>query len=197
MDARARILEAASRRFADYGYAKTTMAEIAADCGMSVGNLYRHFRNKEAIAVESTRQVLEEKLAAGIAAAEREDDALEALQAFLQARLETGHRHVAGTRHVYDMIRLINERHRDMLLDYEARVIAALAAILARGAAEGRFAIGDPSETAHDIHQATLRYNNPVYLRNNPLDRLTADLRRLVRLLHAGLAPRNHQGGTS
>ncbi|MDX8401918.1 MAG: TetR/AcrR family transcriptional regulator [Mariprofundaceae bacterium] len=192
MGARERILQAAGRRFAEYGYHKTTMAEIAADCGMSVGNLYRHFRNKEAIAVESTRRVLEAKLAAGRQAAAREEDAFAALRAFLLARLETGHRHVAGTRHVFDMIRLINERHRDLLLDYEARVIAALAEILARGVESGRFAVANPAQTAYDIHQATIRYNNPVYLRNNPLDRLKTDLQRLVSLLDQGLAPRHH-----
>ena len=41
-----RILEAAEKRFKHYGYAKTSMAEIAADLGMSPGNLYRYFPSK-------------------------------------------------------------------------------------------------------------------------------------------------------
>ncbi|GAV21360.1 bacterial regulatory proteins, TetR family [Mariprofundus micogutta] len=36
-----RIVAAARQRFSHYGYGKTTMAEIASDCQMSVGNLYR------------------------------------------------------------------------------------------------------------------------------------------------------------
>ncbi len=43
---RARILEASQGRFRQYGYNKTTMAEVAKDCGMSAANLYRYFENK-------------------------------------------------------------------------------------------------------------------------------------------------------
>ncbi len=183
-----RILDAAETRFADYGYAKTTMAEIATDCGMSVGNLYRHFKNKEAIALASIERVLQAKLDAGIAAAEKEENALHALEAFLLTRLRIGHAHYAGTRHLYDMIGLIDTRHRDTLLAYESRVIESLARILERGVAQKRFAGCDTRQTAYDIHQATLRYNNPVNLRFNPLPELEADLTRLIALLYRGLA---------
>ncbi len=126
------ILDAAEVRFADYGYNKTTMAEIAADCSMSVGNLYRHFKNKEAIALTSIQRGLQNKLDAGIEAASRESDALNALKTFLLTRLRIAHHHYAGTRHLLDMMVLINTRHRDLLLDYEAKVIQALSAIQAR-----------------------------------------------------------------
>jgi AcrR family transcriptional regulator len=185
-----RILDAAERRFADYGYNKTTMVEIAADCDMSVGNLYRHFKNKEAIATGCIERLLAEKLAAGKKAAAREQDALAALEAFLVTRLQTAHRHFAGTRHLFDMLALINERHRDLLLAFEEKVITVLAGILERGIEQGRFAVDDPGQTAYDIHQATLRYNSPIYLRNNPLATLKHDLQRLLSLLYTGLAPR-------
>lgn len=44
------ILRAASDRIRHFGYAKTTMAEIAADLRMSAGNLYRFFASKLDIA---------------------------------------------------------------------------------------------------------------------------------------------------
>src|SRR5215470_11221341 len=53
---RDQIVEAAKKRFSHFGYGKTTMAEVAADCAMSPGNLYRFFPGKldiaEAIALE-------------------------------------------------------------------------------------------------------------------------------------------------
>src|ERR1700748_3327222 len=53
---RTQIVEAAKKRFSHFGYAKTNMAEVAADCSMSPGNLYRFFPGKldiaEAIATE-------------------------------------------------------------------------------------------------------------------------------------------------
>ena len=45
------ILEAARKRFAHYGIAKTTMNEIAADIGMSKASLYYYFPDKERLFV--------------------------------------------------------------------------------------------------------------------------------------------------
>ena len=49
-DTRQQILDAAFQRIMHYGYAKTTMAEIARDCCMSAGNIYRFFASKIDIA---------------------------------------------------------------------------------------------------------------------------------------------------
>lgn len=181
-------MDAAERRFANYGYNKTTMAEIAADCDMSVGNLYRHFKNKEAIAVGNVRRLLANKLQAGKRAASGEGKACDALEAFLVARLRLAHRHYAGTRHLFDMVALVNSRHRDLLLEFEQQVIDALAAIIGQGVQQGSFRPCDAQQTAYDIHQATLRYNSPIRLKNNPLPTLEADLKRLLQLLYRGLA---------
>ncbi|UFS72063.1 TetR/AcrR family transcriptional regulator [Geomonas sp. RF6] len=49
MSTRDRIIETAIRLFNDKGTKPVTTNHIAAECGMSPGNLYYHFRNKEAI----------------------------------------------------------------------------------------------------------------------------------------------------
>lgn len=46
---RKRILDAAERCFARSGFQRTTMNDIAAEAGMSPGNLYRYFDSKDAI----------------------------------------------------------------------------------------------------------------------------------------------------
>ncbi|HJW40018.1 MAG TPA: helix-turn-helix domain-containing protein, partial [Rhizomicrobium sp.] len=57
------IVDAAKKRFSHFGYSKTTMAEVASDCAMSPGNLYRFFPGKldiaEAIATEDYSRHLE------------------------------------------------------------------------------------------------------------------------------------------
>ena len=62
-DCSARIVAAARKRFQHFGYGKTSMAEIAADCGMSPGNIYRFFPGKldiaEAIASDDYKAHLE------------------------------------------------------------------------------------------------------------------------------------------
>ncbi|MEM7496936.1 MAG: TetR/AcrR family transcriptional regulator [Pseudomonadota bacterium] len=46
---RLEILEASMRLFQHFGFGKTTMADIARETDMSPGNLYRYYRNKQAI----------------------------------------------------------------------------------------------------------------------------------------------------
>lgn len=46
---RARILDAAERCFVRSGFHRTTMQDVAAESGMSPGNLYRYFPSKDAI----------------------------------------------------------------------------------------------------------------------------------------------------
>ena len=53
---REKIIVAARERFAHYGYPKTTIAELAEDCAMSSGNIYRFFKGKIDIAVEIARR---------------------------------------------------------------------------------------------------------------------------------------------
>ncbi|MFD6284792.1 TetR/AcrR family transcriptional regulator [Streptomyces sp. NPDC060205] len=52
MDARRRqIVDAARARFASHGFARTSMADIVAESGLSNGAIYRHFTSKDEIVV--------------------------------------------------------------------------------------------------------------------------------------------------
>ncbi|MGQ7791074.1 TetR/AcrR family transcriptional regulator [Faunimonas sp. B44] len=46
---RDRVLEAADRCFSRAGFHRTTMQDVAAEAGMTAGNLYRYFPSKEAL----------------------------------------------------------------------------------------------------------------------------------------------------
>ena len=46
---RTRILDAAERSFCRAGFHRTTMQDVAAEAGMSPGNLYRYFTSKDAL----------------------------------------------------------------------------------------------------------------------------------------------------
>ncbi len=46
---RRQVLDASSALFRRHGFHNTSMAQIAAEAGMSVGHIYRYFENKEAI----------------------------------------------------------------------------------------------------------------------------------------------------
>jgi len=193
-ETQAQILDVAEQRFADYGYNKTTMAEIAADCGMSVGNLYRHFDNKSAIAAASMQRFLDLKLQKGQEAAAAETSACSKLSAFLLARLELSHARVVDSRHLHELIQTIDSQHSQLLLQQEQKVIEAMAAILKEGIAAGYIIQLDAHRTAHLLHQALLRYNHPISLKRNSLEQLEKDLRDTLALFYSGIS---RQGGSA
>jgi TetR/AcrR family transcriptional regulator, repressor for uid operon len=55
-DRHGRILDAAERCFVRAGFHRTTMQDVAAEAGMSPGNLYRYFRSKDAIVTAITER---------------------------------------------------------------------------------------------------------------------------------------------
>src|SRR6059036_2095569 len=61
--ARERILAAAERRFATFGYRRTGIAEIAREAGVSAGTIYRYFESKEDVFRAVVRELHEAWLA--------------------------------------------------------------------------------------------------------------------------------------
>src|SRR5437763_15905708 len=59
-DTRARIMEAADALFRRIGFAKTAVADIAAELGMSPANVYRFFPSKNAIVEAICQRCLSE-----------------------------------------------------------------------------------------------------------------------------------------
>ena len=87
------LLDAAALRFAQSGYAGTTMREIALGAGMKPGSLYYHFPSKEQLLVavyEAGVRELDEAVAAATGASlARAADPWATLEAACTAHLET------------------------------------------------------------------------------------------------------------
>ena len=180
-----RIVAAAGQRFSHYGYSKTTMAEIAADCQMSVGNLYRFYDNKENIAVEGARGCLIAKAEVCERAAVA-TTGMDALRAYFIMRLRHLHAFVLETPHMHELVQLISGKHADLLAQFEQRAIAALEAILLAGIASGEFRTCDARVRAADLFHACNKYNMPICM-GAPVALLEAELNSLLDLLYDGL----------
>jgi AcrR family transcriptional regulator len=61
-DIRDRIINAALEKFSDRGFAQTSMADIAKKAGLSVGNLYLYYKNKDELFHSIIPQSLVEEL---------------------------------------------------------------------------------------------------------------------------------------
>ncbi len=180
------IVAAAIKRFSRYGYGKTTMAEIAADCDMSVGNLYRFYKNKEDIAVEGARVCMTEKADAGERAAAQADAAMQALRDYCLARLRYLHCFVSETPHMYELVQLIADKHRGVLQHFEDRGSEVIRDIIATGIDGGEFRVCDAASVAADIYNATSKYNMPLCM-DAPLKKLERELDSVLSLIYAGL----------
>ena len=185
---RCQIVEAAKKRFSHFGYAKTTMAEVAGDCSMSPGNLYRFFPGKldiaECIATEDYEKHLESlrklALATGRSARERLRDLLfeELRRTYL--KLEKDPR-------AYEMATVIaHERpqYANWMLANERRIFIELFDDAER---KGEFTISDKETTAEMIQSATMKFRYPQLWSKLNLPRLERELDGVLKLLIDGL----------
>jgi AcrR family transcriptional regulator len=74
-DTRARLIEAASRSFADHGYDGTRIAEIARQAGLSSGAIYAHYASKAELLLASLQARSQGEIA-GLVRSDRPDDLL-------------------------------------------------------------------------------------------------------------------------
>jgi AcrR family transcriptional regulator len=61
---RRKLLRAAKDRFEEHGYHNVTVAEIAADAGVSVKTLFQHFRSKEDLLLAELAEIHDDMIAA-------------------------------------------------------------------------------------------------------------------------------------
>jgi AcrR family transcriptional regulator len=180
------IVEAARQRFSHYSYGKTTMAEIASDCGMSVGNLYRFYKNKEDIAVEGSRACLADKAENAELAAASAESAMDGLHAYFLARLRYLHDFVSNTPHMQELVQLISGKHMDVLQHFESRAIESIRSVVQSGIDSGEFRDCDAAGIAADLYHATNKYNMPMCVVAS-LDVLEDELSSLLELIYLGL----------
>lgn len=191
-DTRARIMETAEALFRRLGFAKTTVADIAAELKMSPANFYRFFPSKNAIVEEICRQCLsevEEKSwavarAKGPAAQRMERLFLEIL-AYHKENLLIEHRVneivVFAIEHMWDTIRA----HKDV----ERNIIEL---ILRDGVETGEFEPINPRETADAIFRLMVGSCHPMLV-SEALEQghdVEAEARASIRFILRAITPR-------
>ncbi|CAI8367127.1 MAG: TetR family transcriptional regulator [Hyphomonadaceae bacterium] len=188
-DTRDQILTAARARITHYGYAKTTMAEIASDCAMSVGNIYRFFGSKLDIAEALARKanlVLHQKSAALVRG---EGTAPEKLHAIHQTALKETFRKLDHEPKLVEVADILSRQRPDYTDAELAQEQVFIAQILEQGVNEGHFApIENPAWLAGVLQSATMKFRFPQMFSPLPLAKLEAELRGILEIVLSGLA---------
>ena len=183
------ILDAASRRFLHYGYGKTTMSEIAQDCNMSTGNLYRYFPSKLDIAEMFVRVLRREQVARLRAVADAPDQTpAEKLRAFFLKKFKLAYERFHDKPKAYELSSELLTSRPKVGIEWENAEGRVLAEILIQGDEDGSFAVENPAETAKILQDAGYRFTSPAVFHEGEFDVLAAELNGVIDLFLDGFA---------
>lgn len=140
-----RVLDAATEAFAERGYHGTTTRDIAERAGMSAAAIYVHFRCKEQLLFEISKDANEHTLDAIRTAAAEAVSPTERLGAAVYAFvLSHARRHTRGRIVNYELASLAAE-HTDLIEQQRRSVKAVFRSAIEAGIATGEFTVADPS----------------------------------------------------
>lgn len=140
---RREILAAASRVFRRKGFAATGMRDVAAELGMTAGNLYYYFAGKEAILAFCQEATLDDLLAGAAEIARLDLPADERLARLIAAHVTCLNQTWPGSLAHLEIEALAPE-HRAPLAAKRRRYERTIADLIAAGAARGELRHVDP-----------------------------------------------------
>ena len=171
-----------------YGYAKTTMAEIARDCGMSAGNIYRFFASKIDIAEAMARKLNMEINAKNAALARGPGAATEKMRRFHHVALKTTYEKLDKDAKVLEVAEVLSSERPTFANEELAQERVYLVQILEQGIAEGEFApMGNPHFIAEMMQSATMKFRYPQLWSRLTLPKLERELDGVMDIILAGL----------
>ena len=143
------IIEAAIKRFAHFGVAKTTMAEIAADLSVSKASLYYYFPDKLNLYAAVFRTITEAGVAADEEELAKEKNPFIAILFFLERRTEF----IIKYHNILEYLKTfspstIPAELQPVFAQLKKRELQRLTNIIEKGVTSGLFKIKDSKKTA-------------------------------------------------
>jgi AcrR family transcriptional regulator len=188
---RDRILQAAMNRIKHYGYGKTTMAEIAADCDMSPGNIYRFFEAKIDIAEAMARKHYAEEHATMAHVGRRKDwPADKRLKEMLLKRMRDNYQMFEENAKILEVAEVLTRERPLFMNELIALERVSVTALIEEGVEAGIFAPCDAEFTAEMIQAATVKFGIPQLFSRLTLPKLEREFEGVMNLLLNGLYAR-------
>jgi AcrR family transcriptional regulator len=156
-----RILDEAERLFRHYGFAKTTIADIARELGMSPANIYRFFASKSAIHEAIATRMLATQEIALQEVSKRSIPAADKLRIFVIDRYNTTVAQMLDETKVHEMVTVALDQHWPIIDRHLHRITEILARVIAEGIRSGEFAERDPMVAARCFKAAVISVCHP------------------------------------
>jgi len=185
------ILEAAVNRFSEYGYNKTTMAEIAKDADMSAANIYRYYKNKEEIAAACAKGCMCERL--DILKSVIRDNTLtagEKLEKYVLGTLQASQEMLIENKKIDEVVMEITKNRSDLVHNKINNENALITEIIAYGNQTGEFDVDDVIDTAAAIHSMLVLFDVPMFMHLFTKEEFEKKALSVVKLLLTGLKKR-------
>lgn len=185
------ILDAASQRFLHYGYGKTTMSEIAGDCNMSTGNLYRYFPSKLDIAEAFVRRLRTDQVKMLREAISGEGQTTqEKLRTFFKTKLRLVYDRFHKRPKAYELSMEILRERPAFADEWEKAEAHVLCSILEFGELSGQLAVCDRSRTARILQDIFFRFTSSAVYYEGDYDILTGELDEVMDIVLDGFSYR-------
>ena len=184
------ILAAAMRRFEQFGYSKTTMAEIAADCDMSAANIYRYFENKLEIGARLARRCLAQECAALTAVVNGATPASSRLEEFFLVSLRFTYQRWAEQPRITELVEAIARERTDVVQDHLRARKELVTKLVQDGNSNGEFSVDDPQRCAEAILVAGTLFDVPLFMHLHTREKFESMAKNVADLILRGLISR-------
>jgi AcrR family transcriptional regulator len=191
-DTRARIMDTAEALFRRLGYAKTAVADIAADLKMSPANVYRFFPSKNAIIEAICQRCLGELEERAWTVARARGSAAQRIERLVLEILAYHKENLLTDQRVNDMVLAAIELSWGAIRAHKQHMRMVFESILREGVERGEFEPVDPHETSRLLMLSLVHFCHPVLVAQYLQDQqdLDADARSTVRFLLRAITPR-------
>jgi len=191
-DTRKQILMAAVERILHYGYSKTTMAEIARDCDMSAGNIYRFFASKLDIAEAMAQKFNEDSWLTFAEIVARRDSAANRLRELFHYDLVRTYSAIEDEAKILEVAEVLGKERPLYMNEKLAKERVFLVQILNEGISAGEFRkLEDPQTVAEMWQSALMKFRFPQLFSKLTLPKLQRELDGVMDLLLAGISPQS------
>ncbi|MEC9243949.1 TetR family transcriptional regulator [Nitratireductor rhodophyticola] len=163
-ETRSRILEVAENFFRSIGYQKTSVADIAAEVGMSPANVYRFFPSKGAINECICGRIVEEVAAIAFSIARTNAPAPEKLSRLLTSIHEHNKATLIKEKRTHEMVAVAMQENWSIIKAHIERMTTIMEGIIREGVEAGDFDVDDPAEAARCVKTAFVPFFHPLLI---------------------------------
>ncbi|MAP96409.1 MAG: TetR family transcriptional regulator [Ponticaulis sp.] len=183
------ILTAAMERILHYGYSKTTMAEIARDCDMSAGNIYRFFDSKLDIAEAlARRKTAKNQQTLSEIASRKGEPALDRLEEFYLFRMTYSYDLLTENPKLIELVDVMARERPEFGKDLLGKERVFVSDILKQGMARGEVRqLENVDLLARTLQTALIKFEYPPLWLPFTFEELESELKNVLKLFQYAL----------